>query len=97
VSTWRNQTEKGDTYEDGASGKWKETTNFSPTDLAVVSQLTSQAFPGVVVVSSTVLVDLSMLPFLMYERFQALGKGQQRAFVHGEVWRRYEKQILEFR
>ena len=52
MSISRSQTEKGDMYnttsrnsdKDDASGKWKETTNFSPTDLAVVSQLTSQAF-----------------------------------------------------
>jgi hypothetical protein len=45
----------------------------------------------VVVVPSTVLVVLSMLLFLMYERFQASGKGRLHAFVDGEVWRRYEK------
>src|SRR5579863_5753056 len=46
VSVWRNQTEKGEmfnttirnSYKDEASGQWKETTSFSPTDLAVVSQ-----------------------------------------------------------
>jgi hypothetical protein len=44
----------------------------------------------------TALVPLSMLPFLMYERFQASGKGHLHAFMDGEVWRRYEKQIMEF-
>ena|SRR5579864_1487423 len=45
----------------------------------------------------TDLVVLSMLTFLMCERFQALGKGHQHAFRDGVVWRRYEKQIIEFR
>jgi hypothetical protein len=52
VSVWKNQTEKGDmfnttisnSYKDDASGQWKETKSFSPTDLAVVAQLSSQAF-----------------------------------------------------
>src|ERR1035438_10190973 len=56
VSVWRNPTEKGDmfnttirnSYKDDKSGEWKETTSFSPTDLAVVSQLTSQAFQEIV-------------------------------------------------
>ena len=52
VSVWRNRTEKGDqynttirnAYKDDATGEWKDTASFSATDLAVVSQLTSQAF-----------------------------------------------------
>jgi hypothetical protein len=55
-SVWKNPTEKGDmfnttirnSYKDDKSGEWKETTSFSPTDLAVVSQLTSQAFQEIV-------------------------------------------------
>jgi hypothetical protein len=55
VSVWRNHTEKGDlfnttirnSYKDEASGEWKETTSFSPTDLAVLSQLSSQAFQAI--------------------------------------------------
>lgn len=56
VSVWRNQTQNGEmfnttirnSYKDEASGEWKETTSFSPTDLAVVSQLTSQAVQEIV-------------------------------------------------
>jgi hypothetical protein len=56
VSIWRNQTEKGDmynttirnSYKDDKTGEWKETSSFSPTDLAVLSQLTSQAFQEIV-------------------------------------------------
>lgn len=52
VSVWKNHTEKGDmfnttirnSYKDDASGEWKETASFSPTDLAVLAQLSSQAF-----------------------------------------------------
>lgn len=52
LSVWKNPTEKGDmynttirnSYKDDNSGEWKETTSFSPTDLAVLSQLASQAF-----------------------------------------------------
>jgi hypothetical protein len=29
------------------SGEWKETPSFSPTDLAVVSQLSGQAFQAI--------------------------------------------------
>jgi hypothetical protein len=47
VSLWRNSGEKGDmynttirnSYKDENSGEWKETSSFSPTDLAVVAQL----------------------------------------------------------
>jgi hypothetical protein len=34
--------------KDNTSGEWKETTSFSPTELAVVSQLASQAFQEIV-------------------------------------------------
>jgi hypothetical protein len=34
-------------YKDDKSGEWKETSSFSPTDLAVVSQLSSQAFQAI--------------------------------------------------
>jgi hypothetical protein len=44
----------------------------------------------------TALVHLSMLVLLMYERFQSSGEGHLHAFVEGEVWRRYEKRIIEF-
>jgi hypothetical protein len=55
VSVWRNSGEKGDmfnttirnSYKDDASGDWKETKSFSPTDLAVLSQLSSQAFQAI--------------------------------------------------
>ena len=56
VSVWRNHTDKGDlfnttirnSYKDDASGEWKETTSFSPTDLAVLAQLSAQAFQEIV-------------------------------------------------
>jgi hypothetical protein len=52
LSVWRNQTEKGDmynttirnSYKDDKTGEWKETSSFSPTDLAVLAQLSGQAF-----------------------------------------------------
>ena len=55
VSVWRNSSEKGDmynttirnSYKDDRSGEWKETMSFSPTDLAVVAQLASQAFQAI--------------------------------------------------
>jgi hypothetical protein len=55
VSVWRNPGQNGDmynttisnSYKDDASGEWKETKSFSPTDLAVVSQLSSQAFQAI--------------------------------------------------
>ena len=55
VSVWRNSGEKGDmynttirnSYKDENSGEWKETSSFSPTDLAVVAQLTGQAFQAI--------------------------------------------------
>ena len=51
VSVWRNSTENGEmfntsirnSYKD-ADGSWKETKSFSPTDLAVLAQLSTQAF-----------------------------------------------------
>jgi hypothetical protein len=39
-------------YKDDKKAEWKETTSFSPTDLAVVSQLTSQAFQEIVQLKS---------------------------------------------
>ncbi len=55
VSVWRNSTEQGDlfnttirnSYKDDKSGEWKETKSFSPTDLAVLAQLSSQAFQAI--------------------------------------------------
>ena len=52
VGVWKNQTKSSDlynttirnSYKDDKSGEWKETTSFSPTDLAVLSQLVNQAF-----------------------------------------------------
>jgi hypothetical protein len=34
-------------FKDDATGDWKETKSFSPTDLAVVSQLSSHAFQAI--------------------------------------------------
>jgi hypothetical protein len=50
VSVWKN----GDmfnatirnSYKDEASGDWKDTTSYSPADLAVASQLTSRLLHG---------------------------------------------------
>jgi hypothetical protein len=55
VSVWKNSGEQGDmynatirkSYKDEKSGEWKETSSLSPTDLAVVSQLSSQAFQAI--------------------------------------------------
>jgi hypothetical protein len=55
VSVWRNSGEKGDmfnttirnSYRDEKSGEWKETSSFSPTELAVVAQLSGQAFQAI--------------------------------------------------
>jgi hypothetical protein len=55
VSVWRNSSEKGDmynttirnSYKDDAAGDWKETKSFGPTDLAVLSQLSAQAFQAI--------------------------------------------------
>jgi len=52
VDVWRNAGQNGDmynttisnSYKDETSGEWKDTKTFSPTDLAVLSQLSSQAF-----------------------------------------------------
>jgi hypothetical protein len=54
VSVWKNHTDKGDlynttirnSYKDDA-GEWKDTTSFSPTDLAVLAQLSGQAFQAI--------------------------------------------------
>lgn len=56
VSVWKNPTEKGDmynttirnSYKDDKSDEWKDTTSFSPADLAVLAQLSSQAFQEIV-------------------------------------------------
>lgn len=55
VSVWRNPTERGDmynttirnSYRDDKTGEWKETSSFSPTDLALLAQLSSQAFQAI--------------------------------------------------
>jgi len=55
VDVWRNPGQNGDmfnttisnSYKDDASAEWKETKSFSPTDRAVVSQLSSQAFQAI--------------------------------------------------
>jgi hypothetical protein len=55
VDVWRNPGQNGDmynttisnSYKDDASGEWKDTKSFSPTDLAVLSQLSSQAFQAI--------------------------------------------------
>ena len=60
VSVWRNAGQNGDmynttirnSYKDDASGEWKETTSFSPTDLAVLSKLSDQAFQAIVELKS---------------------------------------------
>ena len=59
VSVWKNHTQNGDMYNatiknsyKDDSGQWKETTSFSPADLAVASQLTSQAFQEIVQLKS---------------------------------------------
>ena len=56
VAVWPNQTEKGtmynttisNSYLDDKSGEWKETTSFSPADLAVLGMLSAQAFQAIV-------------------------------------------------
>ena len=55
VDVWRNPGQNGDmynttisnSYKDETSGEWKDTKSFSPTDLAVLSQLSSQAFQAI--------------------------------------------------
>jgi hypothetical protein len=55
VDVWRNAGQNGDmynttisnNYKDDASNEWKDTKSFSPTDLAVVSQLSSAAFQAI--------------------------------------------------
>jgi hypothetical protein len=55
LSVWKNSGEKGDmynttirnSYKDDKSGEWKETTSYSPTDLAVLAQLSGQAFQAI--------------------------------------------------
>jgi hypothetical protein len=52
---WKNSGEQGDmynatirkSYKDEKSGEWKEMGSLSPTDLAVVARLSSQAFQAV--------------------------------------------------
>jgi hypothetical protein len=55
LSVWPNSGEKGDmynttirySYKDDKSGERKETSSFCPTDLAVLSQLSSHAFQAI--------------------------------------------------
>jgi hypothetical protein len=55
VDVWCNAGQNGDmynttisnSYKDDATGEWKDTKSFSSTDLAVVSQLSSQAFQAI--------------------------------------------------
>jgi hypothetical protein len=55
VSVWKNPTDKGDmynttirnSYKDDKS-EWKDTTSFSPADLAVLAQLSGLAFQEIV-------------------------------------------------
>jgi hypothetical protein len=53
VDVWRNTTQQGaemyntaisNRYKDDAIGDWKDTKNFSPTDLAVVSSFRARHF-----------------------------------------------------
>jgi hypothetical protein len=52
MSDWRNGTENGDLYntsirspyKDEKSGEWRGTRSFSPTDLAILAQLSAQTF-----------------------------------------------------
>jgi len=56
VTIWKNPTQIGDvynttirnSYKDEKADGWKETANFSPTDLAVLAQLSGQAFQEIV-------------------------------------------------
>jgi hypothetical protein len=56
VTIWKNPAPIGDvynttirnTYKDEKADEWRETTNFSPTDLAVLAQLSGQAFQEIV-------------------------------------------------
>ena len=56
VTIWKNPAPIGDvynttvrnSYKDEKSDEWKETANFSPTDLAVLAQLSGQAFQEIV-------------------------------------------------
>lgn len=55
VAVWRNHTDNGDMYNatirnsyKDASGEWKETSSFSPADIAVLAQLSAQAFQEIV-------------------------------------------------
>ena len=56
VAVWRNHTDNGDmynatirnSYKDASSGEWKETSSFSPADIAVLAQLSAQAFQEIV-------------------------------------------------
>ena len=59
VSVWKNRGETGDmynttirnTYKD-EEGNWKDTSNFGPADLAVLAQLSGQAFQAIVELKS---------------------------------------------
>ena len=55
LSVWPNQAESGTMYNTTITnsykddkGEWKETDNFSPADLAVLAQLSGQAFREIV-------------------------------------------------
>ena len=56
VTIWKNSAQNGDlfnttirnAYKDEKSDAWKETTNFSPTDLAILAQLAGHAFQEIV-------------------------------------------------
>jgi hypothetical protein len=56
MNIWKNQTANGDiynttvtnSYKDHKTGEWKETTSYSPEELAVLIQLSTQAFQEIV-------------------------------------------------
>jgi len=55
VNVWKNLTQNGEMYNTTIrnsykddKGEWKETDNFSPADLAVLAQLSGQAFREIV-------------------------------------------------
>jgi hypothetical protein len=56
VTIWKNAAPNGDlynttirnSYKDEKADEWKETANFSPSDLAILAQLSGQAFQEIV-------------------------------------------------
>ena len=62
---WRNAGQNGDmynttisnSYKDEAAGEWKDTKSSIPTDLGVVSQLSSAAFQAITELKSRVADD----------------------------------------